>query len=326
MYEHKKHNGEKQTNKQTDPWSQNWLFPTTIPHCQYPFHNLVGKVSYEYSNCFIIWIFLRAFTMVSMLQILRFVFLCSSWGSVYFTCRVEIFNFKPSRQHKEFSDFLCMWRCKSHGLLILFPWHVPHLCGACNPVFILRIHHRDWPQSNGCMMTVIFLLKFPQVSPAHVVDDVQSLSPVQLFTTPWTAACQTSLSFTVSWSWLKLMSIESMMPPNHLILCCPLLLLPSIFPRISVFSNESTFCIRWSKYWRFSISINSSNERSGLISFRIDWFHLLVVQGSSKSLPQNHSLKTLILWSSAFFMVQLSYPYMENWKNIALTRQTFVGK
>ena len=154
---------------------------------------------------------------------------------------------------------------------------------------------------------------------------VQSFSCVQLFVTPWTAACQASL-FIISQSMLKLMSIESVIPSNHLILCCPLLLLSSIFPSIRVFSNESALHIRWPKYWSFSFSISSSNEYSGLISFRIDWFDLLAVQGILKSLLQYNSLKAPILWHSAFFMVQLSHPYMTTGKPIALTIQTFVGK
>ena len=125
---------------------------------------------------------------------------------------------------------------------------------------------------------------------------------------------------------LKLMSIRSVMPSNHLILCCPLLLLPSIFPSIKVFSNGSVLRIRWPKYWSFSFNISPSNEHSGLISFRMDWLDLLAVQGALKSLPQHHSSKTLILWCSAFFIVQLSHPYMTTGKIIALTRQTFVGK
>ena len=125
---------------------------------------------------------------------------------------------------------------------------------------------------------------------------------------------------------LKLMSIELVMPSNHLILCHPLLLPPSIFPSIRVFNRESALCIRWSKYWSFSFSISPSNEHSGLISFRIDWFDLLAVQGTPKSLLQHHSSKASILWCSAFFMVQLSHPYMTPGKTIALTRWTFVGK
>ena len=155
---------------------------------------------------------------------------------------------------------------------------------------------------------------------------VQSLSHVQLFATPWTAAHQASLSITNSWSLLKLMSIVLVMPSDHLILCCILLLPSSIFPRIKVFSNELTIHIRWPKYWSFSFSISPSNEYSGLISFRIDWFDLLAVQGILKSLLQHHSSKASILLSSVFLIVQLSHPYMTTGKTIALTRQTFVGK
>ena len=144
--------------------------------------------------------------------------------------------------------------------------------------------------------------------------------------TPWAAAFQASLSITNSRSLLKLMSIESVMPSNHLMLCCPLILLPSIFPSIRVFSNESVLHIRWPKYWSFSFSICPSSEYSGLISFRIDWLDLLTVQGTLKSLLQHHSSKASILWRLAFFIVQLSHPYMTTVKTIALTRQTFVGK
>ena len=163
--------------------------------------------------------------------------------------------------------------------------------------------------------------------PDTVLSTVQLswLSRVQLFATPLTAACQASLSIANSWSLLKLMSIESVMPSNHLILCHPLLLPPSIFPSIRVFSNESVLCIRWPKYWSFSSSISPSSEYSGLISFRIDWFDLLAVQGI-KSLLQHHSSKAWILWCSAFFIVQLSHPYMTTGKATALTRQAFVGK
>ena len=138
-----------------------------------------------------------------------------------------------------------------------------------------------------------------------------------LFETSWTAARQASLSFAISWSLLKLMSIESMMPSNHLILCCHLLL-PSILPSIMVFSNESALRIRWPKYWRFSFSICPSSEYSGLISFRTDWLDPLAVQGTLKSLLQHHSSKASILWCSVFFMVQLSHLYMTTGKTIAL--------
>ena len=157
-------------------------------------------------------------------------------------------------------------------------------------------------------------------------SSVQLLSRVRLFATPWTAACQASRSISNSRRLLKLMSIRSVMPSNQLILCHSLLLLPSIFSRITVFSNESVLHIRWPKYWSFSFSISPSSEYSGLISFKIDWFDLLAVQGTLKSLLQYHNSKASILWCSAFFMVQFSYPYMSTGKTIVLTRQTFVGK
>ena len=157
-------------------------------------------------------------------------------------------------------------------------------------------------------------------------SSVQLLSYVRLFVTPWTAACQASLSITNSWSLLKFMSIELMKPYNHLILCCPLLLLPSIFPSIRVFSNESILLIRRTKYWSFNFSISPSNEYSVLISFRIDWLDLLAVQGTLKSLLQHHSSKASILQRSAFLIVQLSRPYTTTGKAVAFTRRTFVGK
>ena len=157
-------------------------------------------------------------------------------------------------------------------------------------------------------------------------SSVQSLSHIWLFVTPWTTALQASLSVTNSRSPPKPMSIESVIPSNHLILCCPLLLLPSIFPSIRVFSNESVLFIRWPKYWSFSFNISPSNEHPALISFRMDWLDLLAVQGTHKSLLQHHSSKASILWCSAFCLVQLSHPYMTTGKIIALTRQTFVSK
>ena len=160
-----------------------------------------------------------------------------------------------------------------------------------------------------------------------VFSSVQfSCSVMSNSVTPWTAARQASLSITDSWSLLKLMSIESVMPSNHLILYRLLLLLLSIFPSIRVISNESVLHIRWPKYWSFSFSISPSSEYSGLISFRMDWLDLLLVQGTLKSLLQHHSSKASILQHSAFFIVQLSYPHVTTWKNIALTRWTFVGK
>ena len=160
-----------------------------------------------------------------------------------------------------------------------------------------------------------FLIQFSSVS-----------SPVQLFVTPRTAADQASPSITNSWSLLKLMSIELVMPYNHLILCCPLLLPPSIFPSIRVFFSESVVPIRWLKYWSFSFNISPSNEYSRLVTLRMDWLDLLAVHRTLKSLLQYHSSKASILQCSAFFIVQLSYPYMTTGKTIALARWTFVDK
>ena len=153
-----------------------------------------------------------------------------------------------------------------------------------------------------------------------------SLSHVRLFVMPWTAARQASLSISNSQSLFKLMSIESVMPSNNFMLCRPLIFQPSIFPSIRVFSNESALHIRWPNDWSFSFNISPSNEYSGLISFRMDWLDLLAVQGTLKSLLQHHSSKSSILQRSAFFIVQLSYPYMTTGKTIALTRWTFVDK
>ena len=171
-----------------------------------------------------------------------------------------------------------------------------------------------WGQGGGSLL--LFLIQF---------SSVQLLSCVQLFATPWIAACQASLSITNSQSSLRLMSMDSVMPSSHPILCCPLLLLPPIPPSIRVFSNESTLCMRWPKYWRFSFSIIPSKEIPGLI-FRMDWLDLLTVQRTLKSLLQHHSSKASILQGSAFFIVQLSHPYMTTGKTIALTIHTFVSK
>ena len=175
-----------------------------------------------------------------------------------------------------------------------------------------------------CLYICVFncsrcLIKWPSISQF-------SCSAVSDSVTLWTAAHQASLSTTNSWSLHKLMSIELVMPSNHLILGHPLVLLPSVFPIIRVFSNESALCIRWPKYWSFSFIISPSNEYSGLISFRIVWFDVLAVQGTLKSLLQYYSLKALILHHSAFFINQLSHPYMTTGKTIALTRWTFVDK
>ena len=166
-----------------------------------------------------------------------------------------------------------------------------------------------------CYMPPVHVSNVP-----HYSSSVQSLRRVRLFATPWTAARQASLSITNSQSLLKLMSIESVMPSSHLILCRPLPLPPSIFPRTRVFSNESALHIRWPKYWSFSFNISPSNEHPGLISSRMDWLDLLAVQGNLKSILQHHSSKASILRHSAFFIVQLSHPYMTTGKTIALTR------
>ena len=168
------------------------------------------------------------------------------------------------------------------------------------------------------------MVSFPR-SVTQVFSSVQSLSRVPLFAIPWTAAQQASLSIINSRSFLKLMSIESVMPSIHLALCHPLLLPPSVFSSNRVFSNESVLSIRWPKYWNFSFRISPFNEYSGLISFRMDWLDLLAIQGTLKSL-QHHSSKASILWHSAFFVVQLSHPYRTTGKTIALTRWTFVEK
>ena len=191
-----------------------------------------------------------------------------------------------------------------------------------------------WCPSNKPTLFLIPLLCLCLSSPAPTVSrwtnssfsSVQSLSRVRLFVTAWIAARQASLSITNFRTSLKPMSIESVMPSNHLILCRPLLLLPSIFLSIRIFSNESALCIRWLKYWSFSFNISPCNEHPGLISFRMDWLDLLAVQGTLKSLLQHHSSKASILQHSAFFIVQLSHPYMMTGKTIALTRWTFVGK
>ena len=181
----------------------------------------------------------------------------------------------------------------------------------------------------GCNYLFIFISVLNNMKPKKLKQQpssfsvsVHSLSRVQLFVTPWTAACHASLSISNSRSLFKLMLIESVMPSNNLIFCRLLLLPPSIFLSIRVFSDKSVLCIRWPNYWSFSFSISPSNEYSGLISFRMDWLDLLAVQRTLKSLLQHHSSKASILWCSAFFIVQLSHPYMTTGKTIALTTQT----
>ena len=185
--------------------------------------------------------------------------------------------------------------------------------GKSNPTEPYNIRHRNYGR-----IAVILIS-------TQTFSSVQSLCRVWLFVTPWIAARQASLSITNSQSSLRLRSIESVMPPSHLILCCPLLLLPPIPPRIRVFSNVSTLHMRWSKFWSFSFSISPSNEHPGLISFWMDWLDLLAVQGTLKSLLQHHSSKASILRCSALFIVQLLHAHMTTGKTIALTRWTFVG-
>ena len=174
-----------------------------------------------------------------------------------------------------------------------------------------------------CIAHILFIFNFILF---QLCSFVQLLNHAWLFATPWIAACQASLSITISRSSLKLMSIELVMPSSHLIFRSPLLLLPPIPPSIRVFSNESTLCMRWPKYWSFRFSISPSNEHPGLISFRMDWLGLLAVQGTLKSLLQHHNSKASNFQRSAFFILQLSHPYMTTGETIALTRQTFVGK
>ena len=181
-----------------------------------------------------------------------------------------------------------------------------------------------WSNIVFVILCLIYTFNLPYFIIIIAISSVQfSRSIMSNSATPWTAAHQASLSITNSQSLPKLMSIESVMPSNRLILCCPLLLLPSIFPRIRVFSNESAFCISWPKYWTFSFNVSLFNEHPGLISFRMDWLGLLAIQGTLKSFLQPHSSKASILWHSAFFIVQLSYPCMIH---IALTRWIFVSK
>ena len=189
-----------------------------------------------------------------------------------------------------------------------------------NNIKLLTFYIRFWNILSLCLLVQISTLL------PYVLSSVQSLSCVRLFVTPWTAARQASLSITNSESLLKLKSIESVMPSNHLILCHPLLFPPSITLSIRAYSNESALHIRWPKFWSFSFNISLSNEHPGLISFRMDRLDLLAVQGTFKSLLQHHTSKAPILLHSAFFIVQLSYPYMTTGKTIALTRRTSFGK
>ena len=208
---------------------------------------------------------------------------------------------------------------------LLYSWNFPGKSTGVGCHFLLQGIFVIWGSNPGprhCRQT-LYSLSHQGSLP---ISSVQSLSHVWLFATPWIAACQASLSITNSRSVLKLMSIKSVMPSSHLILCHPLLLLPPIPSSIRVFSNKSALCIRWPKYWSFSFSISPSNEHPGLISFRMDWLDLLAVQGTLKCLLQHHSSKASIFWHSAFLTVQLSHPYMTTAKTIVLTRWNFVSK
>ena len=204
----------------------------------------------------------------------------------------------------------------------ILAWRTPWMeePGGLQSTGLQRVGH-DWATSLSFFLSTL-LSTYPL---KYQFSSVAQLCPI--FATVWTTAHQASLSITNSWSLPKLMSVELVMSSNHLILCHPLLLPPSIFPCNRVFSNESGFLIRWPKYWSFSFTISPSNEYSGLISFRIDWLDLLAVQGTQyKNLLQHHSSKGLILQHPAFFMVQFSYPYMTTRKTIALTRWTLLAK
>ena len=214
-------------------------------------------------------------------------------------------------------------------LLLAFPqllsnhhggWEYPLDCSFGRPHSHLEARNCWW------LCHFVFINVAGDIFISHVLSSVHSLSHVQLFMTPRTAARQAFLSITNSRSLLKFTCIELVMASNHLILCLPLLLPPSIFPSIRVFSNESVLRIRWPKYWSFSFSVSPSDEYSGLISFRVYWLDLLAVQGTLKSLLQHHSSKASILWHSAFVIIQLSHPYVTTGKTIALTRRTFVSK
>ena len=209
--------------------------------------------------------------------------------------------------------------------MILCPWDSPgkNTGVGCHALLQGIFLTRDWTRVS-CMAGRFFTSWVIREAPNG--NQFSSVARVRLFATPWIAACQASLSINNSRSSLKLMSFESVMPSSHLILCRPLFLLPPIPSRIRVFSNELTLHMRWLKYWSFSFSISPSNEHPGLISFRMDWLNLLAVQGTLKSLLQHHSSKASILQGSAFFIVQLSHPYMTTGKTIGLTRWTFVGK
>ena len=250
------------------------------------------------------------------------------------------FSISPSNEHPGLISFRMDWLDLHavQGTLKSFLQHHSSKASVlwCSAFFTVQISHPYMTTGKtialtrwtfvGKGMSLLFNMPSRLVITFLPRTSVQLLSRVWLFATPWIAARQASLSITISRSLLKLTSIKSGMPSSHLILCHPLLLLPPIPPSIRVFSNESTLHMRWPKYWSFSFSISPSKEHPGLISFRMDWSDLLAVQRTLKSLLQHHSSKASILWHSAFFIVQLSHPYMTTGKTIALTRRTFVGK
>ena len=256
--------------------------------------------------------------------ILFYCYICFKWKSIFLLliARKRIL-FQFSFPHFPFLTNI-KWDLQARLLLIFFI-----LQSSFQKLFDMRIRFSNHIFSFKLLsLTSYFDSSFSKQSMYERAkfSSVQSLSHVWLFVTPWTIARQASLSITNSQSLSKLMSIEWVMPSNHLILCHPLLLLPSIFLNIRVFSNESALHIRWPKYWSFSFRISLSNEHPGLISFRMDWLDLLAVQGTLKSLLQHRSSKASILLRSAFFIVQLSHPYMTTGKTITLTRLTFVDK
>ena len=242
-------------------------------------------------------------------------------------------SFETTIIHCQACDSVCasrwvmsysVWLCGVEPTGLLCPWDCPSKNSEVGCHYLLQgIFPNVGIEPTSPALKADSL---PSEPPGKLFSSVQLLSRVRLFATPWTTARQASLSITNSQSLLKLMSIKSVMPSNHLILCLPLLLLPSIFSSIRVFSNESVLRIRWPKDWSFSFSISPSSEHPGLISFRMDWSDLLAVQGILKSFLQHHSLKASILQCSAFFIVQLSHPYMTTGKTIALTRRTFLTK
>ena len=236
---------------------------------------------------------------------------------------IPLLGMYPKEMKTGYRRGICLRMFIAASFTITRVWKTGYRRGICLPMFIAASFTitRVWRQCK-CPSVSGWIQKMC----VCVIVVVQLLSPVRLFVTPWTAARQASLSLTISWSLPKFMSIALEMPSNHLILWRPLLVLPSIFPSIRDFSNESAIHIRWPKYWSFSFSIRPSNKYSVLISLKIGWFDLLDVQGTFMNILQHHSLKASLIWHSAFFKVQLSQPYVTTGKTIALTIRTFVGR